>query len=622
MMHHMQQYLTLSILFTLHMSIPTQGSRILKGVDAMIRDSASMAVMIETIGSRNTRWLQRKRDDFITKDSSSISNHHRAVLSAGHRLTYRVSSLEGSRTSASVNMPSMVSQNSRLQHAVSSLSGSSGSSSNGSGSEEELRRLATKDGGGKTSELTNDKKKQASTKAKQVSSSSSGSEQQQQQHGSNNDFHDYHAPSLLDPLPESGGTSTQDSDSPDADMDSDNCVVLGKHMCTDSSSSSGDEEKTNPPKKSKTEVAPEPVSQQANASTSSDEPNAATGLSPIIAKSGIYFGNLPPNIAKSGISHSVMVTAPALPQHAGHAKFALSRAPKVALPTFAGLGKRKNKSSSSDDSSMVIKHHKHMPPILHQPHANNSSNTNSTESSSKKDCNIITIDNQSTSSSRSSSQNTRRGIQAHYYINEDDMIITDDVLMCPFIFRSQEAVWCGALAECVQPGMLRVSFSSTNKLLSVEMIFDAMGFCQQLERASGNEGMAQIIPNSLEMALAPSSEEARVITLAKHPFSIVSVNEKWMSVTGYTQLDAEGKELSILNGERTDSEAGVRVGMPPHDFENVAKGVCASSTNVHYDSKGLEFLASKCSYPLSNLNNEVTHILHVMQVLPATVDSR
>eukprot|EP00804_Cyclotella_cryptica_P028273 CCRYP_014610-RA/>CCRYP_014610-RA protein AED:0.34 eAED:0.34 QI:0/0/0/1/1/1/2/0/64 len=63
------------------------------------------------------------------------------------------------------------------------------------------------------------------------------------------------------------------------------------------------------------------------------------------------------------------------------------------------------------------------------------------------------------------------------------------------------------------------------------MIFDAMGFCQQLEHASGNEGMAQIIPNSLEMALIPNSYEARVITLAKEPFTIVSVNEAWTRVT-------------------------------------------------------------------------------------------
>jgi len=148
------------------------------------------------------------------------------------------------------------------------------------------------------------------------------------------------------------------------------------------------------------------------------------------------------------------------------------------------------------------------------------------------------------------------------------------------------------------------------------MIFDAMGFCQQLERASGNEGMAQIIPNSLEMALSPNKDEARVITLAKPPFLIVSVNEAWTRVTGYTQLDCEGRDLGILSGDRTDSSAGSRAGLPVHTFESVANGQCACSVNVHYDSKGREFLDFMCSYPLTNLNDEVTHILHICQELP------
>ena len=195
------------------------------------------------------------------------------------------------------------------------------------------------------------------------------------------------------------------------------------------------------------------------------------------------------------------------------------------------------------------------------------------------------------------------------------MILTDDVLMCPFVFKSQEAVYCGAHTECIQHGMLRATFSSTtNKLCNVEMIFDAMGFCQQLERASGNDGgmMAQIIPNSLEMALAPNTEEGRVITLADSSLTIVSVNEVWTSITGYTQVDAEGKDLrSLLHGGGNNN--GSR--QQQHDFENVTRGVCCASTNIHTDKSGRQFLNFMCSYPLSNLCNEVTHILHVCKEL-------
>jgi len=46
------------------------------------------------------------------------------------------------------------------------------------------------------------------------------------------------------------------------------------------------------------------------------------------------------------------------------------------------------------------------------------------------------------------------------------------------------------------PGILRAQFSDRNKLSRLEMVFDGMGFMQQLERARGNEGTAHILPNS------------------------------------------------------------------------------------------------------------------------------
>ncbi|KAL9184578.1 hypothetical protein ACHAXT_012548 [Thalassiosira profunda] len=588
-----------------------KGSRILKGVDAMVRDSASMSVMIETIGSRNLRWLQRKRDDFLTRDASKHA-------SAGR--THRIS--HAGAGSGNSSMPhSIVRQNSRLQHAVSSLSSSSGSSTgNGSGAEEDQkmarsRKTQAKNGEGQT------EKKAAVSGAKMISSSSSSNDTHKQLQQASNDFHDYHAPSLEDPLPESGNSSPS---SQDADVLSDNCVVGGKRMCTDSSSS---EEYQKPAaKKQKMPGAPEPPASVAQAPA-----GRLPSLPPNIAKSGGIFHNVkaianPPPLGAASSS-----TTTSLPN--GQAN--LSRAPATALPPFVGIGKRSvntsmsadtggnNNHSSSCSSSKPLSIAVPKPPTIHHPHGNSGSNeetNNGSNLSSSRSAshhhrgNIITIDD--TCSSQSSSQN-QRGIQANYHINEDDMIITDDVLMCPFIFRSQEAVWCGALAECVQPGMLRAKFSPTNKLRNVELIFDAMGFCQQLERASGKEGMAQIIPNSLEMALAPNSDEARVITEGKKPFRIVSVNEAWTAMTGYTQLDAEGKDLSLLEGERTDAEATKRSGMPLHDLEAVANGVCAASTNVHYDINGKEFLDFSCSYPLSNLSDQVTHILHVYQELPA-----
>jgi len=201
------------------------------------------------------------------------------------------------------------------------------------------------------------------------------------------------------------------------------------------------------------------------------------------------------------------------------------------------------------------------------------------------------------------------------------MLLTEDVLMAPFIFRSQDAVLCGALAECIMPGMLRAQFSPRNKLLNVEMVYDAMGFMQQLERASGSEGTAQIIPNSLEMALSPNTTEARVITLASNPFLIISVNEAWTRCTKYTQMEVEGKVMEeVLRGKNTlgkDQHEPIRVGKPVHDLNQVAElGRCACSVNVHYDKEGREFVDYVCSYPLTNANDEITHLLHVCKELP------
>jgi PAS domain S-box-containing protein len=135
---------------------------------------------------------------------------------------------------------------------------------------------------------------------------------------------------------------------------------------------------------------------------------------------------------------------------------------------------------------------------------------------------------------------------------------------------------------------------------SLEIMYDSMGFMQQLERASGREGSFQIIPGSLEMALSPTKAEARVITTAQAPFLIVNVNELWTRMTGYTQMEVEGREfLSLLEGEGTVPAAGSRPGKPVHKLEEVAKGRSACSTNIHYDKDGRDFIEFVCSYPLT-----------------------
>jgi len=378
-----------------------------------------------------------------------------------------------------------------------------------------------------------------------------------------------------------------------------------------------------------------------------------------------HISNLPANIARSGgISHNIRPIAETTNNESSiNINARLSSAPLVPLPPFVGIGKRavttaiatgdgsgsgnsttattivqnpgvrmmiSSNMSSSNGSELATTQQQQgggVPTPVFPPHDISSSCKMDGESSSsgtdtkggrggmvQSTHNVTSLigaynDNCSEDSSSLPS------IQAYYHINEDDMLLTEDVLMCPFIFRTQDAVLCGALAECVMPGMLRAQFSERNKLSSLEMVFDAMGFMQQLERASGNEGTAQIIPNSLEMALQPSSD-ARVITEAQPPFSIVSVNEIWTQTTRYTQMEVEGKQLSLLNGPRTDSEVRKRPGKPPRDLGEVAKGRPSCAVNVYYDKNGTDFIAFVSSFPLANPEDKVTHILHTFKKLP------
>lgn len=134
--------------------------------------------------------------------------------------------------------------------------------------------------------------------------------------------------------------------------------------------------------------------------------------------------------------------------------------------------------------------------------------------------------------------------------------------------------------------------------------------------------MAQIVAGSLEMALAPTDMEARVITVAKPPYQIINVNEVWTQMTGYTQVEVEGKDyLKVTEGEGTVPDAKVRSGKPAHHLEEVARGRPACSTNIHYDGERRDFVQFVCSYPLTNSSDEITHILHVWKELPSFNDS-
>lgn len=558
----------------------------------MINDAASMSVMVESVGNRSARWRHIKRDEFLNR--------------------------EGTRTDTiRTRMPhSIVRQDSRLQHAISSLSSSSGySTGNGSGGDSGEENKKRKKGPAKAGKI--DKNGNGSNKRKKVSSSSSGGSGQSndQQNGTQNLFHDYHAQPLPDPKLSSGESEGSNSLTGN---DSDNAVV-GK-VYIDSSSEDEDRvrrshrRKRSAPPANEIDTdagvkAPKPTDKGIYSKDATNESESAAPVSILNRES--MPSNLPANIAKTGgIFHNVRpvnvrpVIAPSNPR--------LSVAPVTKLPPFAGLGKTVPKIQQSDPNASVSRSNSSNSNSLpfattqQQKSMNVEFGTGAKVSvqqpiipapvvlSSSRAVNIIGAINDTNSDDMSAQK-----IQAFYHVNEDDMCLTDNVLMCPYIFRTQDAVLCGALAECVMPGMLRASFSSRNKLTNIEMVYDAMGFMQQLGRASGNEAVAEIIPNSLEMSLQPTNDEPRVITTSKAPYAIVSANRCWTELTKFTQEEVEQQELTIIEGERTDPELTVRESKPHHKPNEIAQGRPACSTNIYYDKYGKAFIAFVASYPLT-----------------------
>jgi PAS domain-containing protein len=581
-----------------------QECRISRGVQAMISDSASISVMIEMIGHLTPRWAQIKRQQFISFE-----------------LSYRNKSESGSTlASQQRSIPRCLThQESRSQRVFSSMSSSDDLSSVENPVETDNSSPIPIEGSFMGPSKSNSDDQDLANHLREDRSISS-SDRNMDEHDASKDFHDYNAMPLPDPkIKDREKRNNSDTSSSGDDSNNTGSLPLKRR-------------KMDQPLQFAVSSLPSNIAKKGGIShniTSTNDSNlvekAVSSLIQSSTTSGrlstpqsVGMAKLPSNIAKKGgISHSIRPIGVG-----GDGESRLDSAPAIVLPPFRGLG---NKSSTISSGSNVKgdKSFKTMssstPSIT--PFSVSSSDVDidsmrsRTTTSEAKTPSLTTTDVEESSSLDDGDACTIRG---SYHINQDSQILMGDVLMSPFVFRSHDAVLCGSLSECMMPGMLRAEFSSRNKLKSLELTFDAMGFMQQLARASGNDSTAQIVPSSVEMALIPNATEARVITLAKPPYRVMNVNEQWTRLTGYTQMDAEGKEyLSLIEGEHTLAKS--RNGISRHILEDVAKGRPACSTNIHHGKDGTDFLEFVCSFPLTNDSEDVTHILHISKELPTMI---
>ena len=605
--------------------------RVSRGVKGMINEAASLSVMVDSIGNRSSQCREIQAEYFLQRLGGEVScllQPPSVAIEQEANASSRATSedelrnnLNSSLQRQDSQMPSSVGGTFREVSSLSSRSGdgSSGSSCYSRMKEDSPRKRKWSSKGGETqskksrfgvSVVTSEESAQAQH-TKMGSSYGSESGPTTSAGGcSSNDFHDYNAPSLPDPLPDAvgrnkaGGSSfSHHSKSRQYDCRADK-QDEDERYCWEQSSKIEHATMLSKTACSGTFRLPDDCTanavkdgKQSNGSTLNESDLELPAVISTVCATTTPAMTKPTNTSAS-ISNNSLITS----RSTFSGRRNIADTPSVRLPPFLGLGKKSISSNTNKFGSSAILGHTE---TLTSFNSNNdekiciASKSFPTSRRSPVYSEGSNGYNDNDTLSYSASTNRHPKIRAFFDMNEDDMVHTGDVMMSRFLFRSQDAVLCGALAEVHMQGMLRAQFSSSNKLLNIEMIYDALGFMQQLEKSSGSEGNAQVIPNSLEMAFSPADGEARAITLAEAPYPIISVNEAWTQLTKYTQSEAEGKELSILYGNLTDPLAGKQNRKPIHECGEVARGRCACSTNIHFDKNGRAFIDYVCSYPLT-----------------------
>jgi hypothetical protein len=145
-----------------------------------------------------------------------------------------------------------------------------------------------------------------------------------------------------------------------------------------------------------------------------------------------------------------------------------------------------------------------------------------------------------------------------YISGKEDMLSAGDLVMCRYLMKTEGHEMVGAASPVVQHGMVQCRFNKQNKVVSAEMVFDVMGFMQQLQRASLTSPENSITPNTIDMALQPS-REARAVIKAEPPFALMHMNEAWIDMAG-TAAAAAASATTSTSTASTGAGAGAGAG--------------------------------------------------------------
>ncbi|CAM9412474.1 unnamed protein product, partial [Laminaria digitata] len=209
------------------------------------------------------------------------------------------------------------------------------------------------------------------------------------------------------------------------------------------------------------------------------------------------------------------------------------------------------------------------------------------------------------------SQNpTRRKLKYQFYTSPEDTVVGPNELMCQWLMRTDNAAECGAQCEVFSHGMLRARFSADNRIHRLELIFDAMGFMQQLQRATGG-GVFRTIPNTLEAAMKPSQQAALVCSV-EPPYCIANVNAAWTALMGHSLEDVKFFPSSLMNGPPEANNSGELEAFLHTCLGSSPKR--AGMGDVRVMTKDMRHLVvSIQAYPLGTPEEGMTHMLLIME---------
>lgn len=184
-------------------------------------------------------------------------------------------------------------------------------------------------------------------------------------------------------------------------------------------------------------------------------------------------------------------------------------------------------------------------------------------------------------------------------------------LMARWMLKSENATRCGAQCELQLYGMMEATFTAENKLATMSLVFDVMGFMQQLRRSAA-KSQFQTTPSCLQMA-EEASDEPRIIVSPQPPFRVLYVNPAWAKTFGVDPAEYQMKTMAIeraAGGRRDGNDPGMAAVTSLYD--SLGRQLPCSINVQYYFTGGRRVIGLLALFPLVQ-SGQLSHYLAVLE---------